>query len=104
VTTIARAGSSAGAQIINVSLGSRRDDPRLRQAVILAEKHGCLVVASAGDSGRPEYPAVLLLLVGLFVLACAVGVLLALRTRGNRKRWPPRRPATYVPGSWDQSW
>lgn len=47
----------AGAQIINVSLASSTPSPQLRQAVGMAQAHGCLIVASAGDTGAPEYPA-----------------------------------------------
>ena len=47
----------AGAQIINVSLTASTGDFRLQQAVTAALANGCLVVASAGDTGRPEYPA-----------------------------------------------
>ena len=86
MTTIARAGSTLTA--LNIP------------AFLLLPAGGQATALPGPGSSR----LVLLLLVGLFVLACAVGVLLALRTRGNRKRWPPRRPATYVPGSWDQSW
>jgi membrane-anchored mycosin MYCP len=46
-----------GAQIINVSLTSSASDPRLRQAIANALAGGHLVVASAGDTGQPEYPA-----------------------------------------------
>jgi subtilisin family serine protease len=47
----------AGADIINVSLGTRYDDNALRQAVAFAEHQGCLIVASAGDTRTPQYPA-----------------------------------------------
>ncbi len=47
----------AGAQIINVSLTTSTGDPRLQQAVNDALAHDCLVVASAGDTDQPEYPA-----------------------------------------------
>jgi len=46
-----------GARIINVSLTSRVSDPKLRTAVSDALTRGCLVVASAGDTGQPQYPA-----------------------------------------------
>lgn len=49
--------AEAGAKIINVSLGTRDDDKALQQAVAFAEEQGCLIVASAGDTGTPQYPA-----------------------------------------------
>jgi subtilisin family serine protease len=45
-----------GAEIINVSIGTRYDDETLRRAVAFAEQR-CLIVASAGDTGTPQYPA-----------------------------------------------
>lgn len=47
----------AGARIINVSLASSTPNAQLRQAVAYVLARGCLVVASAGDTGMPEYPA-----------------------------------------------
>jgi membrane-anchored mycosin MYCP len=52
-----RAAVQAGAQIINVSLASGTIDQALQQAVAYARASDCLVVASAGDGGQPEYPA-----------------------------------------------
>jgi subtilisin family serine protease len=51
------AAAQAGAQVINVSLGSSTPSPQLQQAVTTAQTDGCLIVASAGDTGTPEYPA-----------------------------------------------
>ena len=51
-----KAAVEAGAEIINVSLGTSVDDPGLRRAVKGAEDRGILVVASAGDS-ELQYPA-----------------------------------------------
>jgi membrane-anchored mycosin MYCP len=51
------AAVSLGAQIINVSLTSSTSDATLRQAVYTAIARGRLVIASAGDTGQPEYPA-----------------------------------------------
>ncbi len=45
------------AEIINVSVGTRRDAQALRQAIAFAEDQGCLIVAAAGDAGTPQYPA-----------------------------------------------
>lgn len=48
-----------GADIINVSLGIKKDDKALRKAVEYAEKQGVLVVAAAGNDGNEDlfYPA-----------------------------------------------
>ena len=49
-----------GADIINVSLGIRKDDGALLEAVEYAEEKGVLVVAAVGNDGidgRPYYPA-----------------------------------------------
>ena len=49
-----------GADIINVSLGTKKDDPALRDAVSYAQKKGALVIAAAGNEGESEelyYPA-----------------------------------------------
>ncbi len=48
-----------GAEIINVSFGTRSDSPVLREAVEVAQRTGALVVASAGNDGRRgvTYPA-----------------------------------------------
>ncbi|WP_329568547.1 type VII secretion-associated serine protease mycosin [Kitasatospora sp. NBC_01266] len=50
-----------GASVINVSIGSPRPDPVLRQAVLYAQRKDAVIVASAGNSGTdgdpPMYPA-----------------------------------------------
>jgi subtilisin family serine protease len=51
-----RKAAELGAEIINVSIGTRYDDETLRRAVAFAEQR-CLIVASAGDTGTPQYPA-----------------------------------------------
>jgi membrane-anchored mycosin MYCP len=48
---------AAGARVINVSLASGTSDPQLDEAVANALAQHRLVVASAGDSGKPAYPA-----------------------------------------------
>jgi subtilisin family serine protease len=59
-----RYAASAGADVVNVSLSTPADDPRLRSAVRFATDRGALVVASAGNrrtaedrSDGPRYPA-----------------------------------------------
>lgn len=60
-----RWAASAGASVVNVSLSTSRDDPRLRAAVREATARGALVVASAGTAGPedalpvtgPRFPA-----------------------------------------------
>ena len=47
----------AGARVINVSLGTPQNNRQLRQALALAGDRGCLVLASAGDGTKPQYPA-----------------------------------------------
>jgi type VII secretion-associated serine protease mycosin len=53
--------ASHGARIINLSLGTPIDLPEIRDAVTSAIRHGVLIVAAAGNSGRagnqPLYPA-----------------------------------------------
>lgn len=49
-----------GASIINVSLGTKKDDPAFREAVAYVQKKGALVVAAAGNEGKSAefyYPA-----------------------------------------------
>ena len=49
-----------GACIINVSLGIKKDDPAVREAVAYVQSQGALVVAAAGNSGDSTdlyYPA-----------------------------------------------
>lgn len=48
------------ADIINVSLGIREDDPALREAIAYADKKGIPVISAVGndgEGGRPYYPA-----------------------------------------------
>lgn len=59
-----RYAAQQGADVINVSLSTGRDDPRLRSAVRFATGEGSLVVASAGNrrtaqdtADGPRYPA-----------------------------------------------
>ncbi len=59
-----RYASEQGAAVINVSLSTTTDDPRLRSAVRFATAKGALVVASAGNrltaedrADGPRYPA-----------------------------------------------
>lgn len=54
------------ADIINVSLGTKKDDPALRDAVSYAQKKGALVIAAAGNEGESEE---------LYYLAAYEGVL-----------------------------
>lgn len=48
-----------GADVINLSLGGRDDDPAVRQALSHAAARGAVVVASTGNDGgtTPNYPA-----------------------------------------------
>ena len=49
-----------GACIINVSLGIKKDDPVVKEAVAYVQKQGALVICAAGNSGDSEelyYPA-----------------------------------------------
>lgn len=49
-----------GADIINISLGIKKDVPEVREAVEYAEQEGALVVAAVGNEGKSEelyYPA-----------------------------------------------
>ena len=49
-----------GADVINVSLGVKKDADELRQAVAYAEKQGAVVVSAVGNEGKDEaryYPA-----------------------------------------------
>ena len=49
-----------GACIINVSLGIKKDDPAVKEAVAYVQKQGALVICAAGNSGDSEdlyYPA-----------------------------------------------
>ena len=49
-----------GACIINVSLGIKKDDPAVKDAVAYVQKQGALVICAAGNSGDSEelyYPA-----------------------------------------------
>lgn len=59
-----RYAAEEGADVINVSLSTTTDDPRLRSAVRFATERGSLVVASAGNrrtaedpTDGPRYPA-----------------------------------------------
>ena len=51
--------SNAGAQIINISLGSEGDSPLVRQAVDYATERGAVIFASSGNEGSANaaYPA-----------------------------------------------
>ncbi len=56
-----RYAAANGARIINLSLESRTDDPRMRAAVEAAAAANALIIASAGNSGldvdrRPTFP------------------------------------------------
>lgn len=51
--------SEAGADVINVSLGTPHDSPVLARAVARAQELGSLVVAASGNGGELEYPAAL---------------------------------------------
>ena len=49
-----------GAQIINISLGIKKDDPELKKAIDYAQKQGALVVSAVGNDGESSdlyYPA-----------------------------------------------
>lgn len=49
-----------GASVINVSLGTKKDTPELREAIEYVQKKGALVIAAAGNSGDTEelyYPS-----------------------------------------------
>lgn len=49
-----------GGRIINVSLGIRKDDPALREAVAYVQERGALVIAAVGNEGESTelyYPA-----------------------------------------------
>lgn len=49
-----------GASIINVSLGTKKDEPALREAVAYVQEQGALVIAAAGNEGENSdlyYPA-----------------------------------------------
>jgi len=49
-----------GACIINVSLGTKKDEPALREAVAYVQEQGVLVIAAAGNEGENSdlyYPA-----------------------------------------------
>jgi hypothetical protein len=56
------AAARAGRSVINLSLGSNRDDPDIDAAIAEAVRLGNLVVAASGNSGEegspPSYPAV----------------------------------------------
>ena len=51
--------SNAGAQLINISLGSEGDSPLVRQAVDYATERGAVIFASSGNEGSENaaYPA-----------------------------------------------
>ncbi len=51
--------ADAGADVINLSLGSMESDPAEREAIAYAVKKGCIVVAAAGNDGNGiyNYPA-----------------------------------------------
>lgn len=49
-----------GADIVNVSIGIKKDTPEVRKAVKYARKQGALVIAAVGNDGKSEdlyYPA-----------------------------------------------
>ena len=54
-----RYAARMGAHVINVSFGTTNDSLVLREVILEAQAHGALVVASAGNDGRPgiTYPA-----------------------------------------------
>ena len=49
----------AGAQIINISMGTRENNPLIEEAVLYAHDHDVLIVAASGNSEQAEacYPA-----------------------------------------------
>lgn len=53
------AAVDAGAQILNISMGTTEDNPLIGEAVLYATDRGALIVAAAGNSERAEatYPA-----------------------------------------------
>ncbi|MEY4242782.1 MAG: hypothetical protein RLZZ245_367 [Verrucomicrobiota bacterium] len=53
------AAIDAGAQIINISMGTSENNPLIEEAVSLAHEHQVLIVAASGNSSRDEaaYPA-----------------------------------------------
>lgn len=53
------AAADAGAQLINISMGSIGDSPLVRKAIEYANAKGALIIAAAGNNGtnRVSYPA-----------------------------------------------
>ena len=53
------ASLDAGVQIINISMGTTEDNPLIREAVVMAQSRGVVIVAASGNSKRDEacYPA-----------------------------------------------
>ncbi len=53
------AGVDAGAQLINISMGTPENNPLIEEAVSYALDHGVLIVAASGNGSRaePMYPA-----------------------------------------------
>lgn len=53
------AAVDSGAHIINISMGTRENNPLIEEAVLYARDHQALIVAASGNSGRADamYPA-----------------------------------------------
>ncbi|HEX7261283.1 MAG TPA: S8 family serine peptidase, partial [Luteolibacter sp.] len=53
------AAVDSGAQIINISMGTRENNPLIEEAVLYARDHHALIVAASGNAGRADamYPA-----------------------------------------------
>ncbi len=53
------AAVDSGAHIINISMGTRENNPLIEEAVLYARDHHALIVAASGNSGRADamYPA-----------------------------------------------
>ena len=82
-----------GASVINVSLGTKKDVPELRDAIEYVQKKGALVIAAAGNSGDTEelyypsaYDGVLTVGIGeiLSVYVCGLLLYAALKKRNLR--------------------